>query len=101
MSQPLSLSLNFPVLSLVFGWLRLAPPSPPSSHPTTGRGTTGYHSGDTGTDPNKSSGHQVEKEDTKGTAEETTTTVKDGLKVKGHESTDPIKSDEGISTGTD
>lgn len=97
MSQPLSLNLNSPVLSLVFGWLRLAPPSPPSSHPTTGRGTTGYHSGDTGTDPTQSS---LER----GTAEETgetTTAVEDGLKVKGHESTDPLKSDEGISTGTD
>lgn len=84
----------------MFGWLRLALPSPPSSHPTTGRGTTGYHSGDTETDPTQSSGNQVER----GTAEETgetTTTVEDGLKVKGHENTDPIKSDEGISTGTD
>lgn len=103
-SQPLSLVLNSPALSLVFGWLRLAPPSPPSSHPTTGRHTTGYHSEDTGTD--QTSGNQVEKEveDTRGTADKTgasTTAVEDGLKVKGHESTDPLKSDEGISTQTD
>lgn len=43
-------------------------------------------------------------EDTRGTAEDielTTALEDDDLKVKGHQSTDPLKSDEGISTQTD